>query len=179
MLEARIGDAQMIATTLRRLESLEELPVCCVRVVVRGVRATFFRWGWVLLRASAGEVTGLWGLRPYDVPLRFGPEFVDGFGVATVDEKARAVSVLGTAGPWERQAREGLLALGEEIERRIRVEPVHDIASLDVAREASQRFNFDLARDGRTTSLLDVSIISNAEPKVDGRVNNKGPRARK
>lgn len=161
--------------TLRRLDAMEDLPLSCVRLAVRGIRSTFFRWGWLLLRSTAGELTGLWALRPYDVPLRFSPELVDGFGLATQDAKAKAIPVLGVpCTTWERDAAEALEALGADIEARMTVAPSRETFELDIARETAQRFMLARAQ-GNRPPLLDVALV----PAIANEVPEPTPNGRK
>lgn len=175
LIQSRIVDASIVSA-LRRLDSLEDYPPACVRVVVQGVRSMFFRWGPVLLRLAAGEITGLWMVRPYDAPLRFGSDIVDGVALGTPDRRAVMVSLLGVRGAWEQAAREALVALAVDIDRRVTLPVSREFAAIDHAREEWQRFCLDRSRNPNT-DLLSVPIVPpEFEAPEQAKKVRRGPR---
>lgn len=162
-----------VACALRRLELLDELPTSCVRTVLRGVRATWFRVGPVLLLIVAGDIVGAWVISPWDAPVRFGDEHVAGFTIATPDISAVAVGVIGTHGHWCSIALDGLLELADFIDARLVRETCTRIAQINEARDAiahffsaRQRSKFSLVNPPAMNAAATTGLSQKQQKKV-------------
>lgn len=128
-----------IAKTLARLEVMEDLPLCCERSTLHGVRVTWVRWHAIMLQVIAGSLDGIWVVSPWNAPVRFDSTSACGFVVCSTDPETCAVNVYGHEGQWNDEAQAALVALRNDLAMRVDARVELRQPTLDMAREAVQR----------------------------------------
>lgn len=151
-----------IAQALHRLEATDDLPLCCARSTLRGVRMTWIRWHAIVLRVVAARLDSIWVVSPWDAPLRFDSQHEPGFVVASPNPEHIAVNVYGHSGQWNSEAQAALVAVGNELSNRIASASEMRQPVLDVARESVHRGIYS-THNMQPSMLLDVEITRAAQ----------------